>query len=341
MKTKKKSFFRTVAVFALSLALLAGFVPEVSVNVKADDAQTTTITAYVTVSDSGSFVKTKDGTDAVRKAVNLSGKSSYTCKDLFEELHKEYCTAGADGFGTSDTEYGLSISKFWGVETYSVSYYVNDKMAGGLTDEISNGAEVYAFIMSDAWESYTYFDKKTAQVQAGDSLELTLNQYDWSINGAVSKTGASVTVDGTLTGKTTDTQGKVTLTFDKAGTFVVSAVLKNEDGSTAITAPYCVVSVTKKDQTITVKNSALKKTLKAKKLAKKKRSFNVKAKALTSVKFKKLSGSKKLTISKAGKVTVKKGTKKGTYKIKVKITAAASDVYNEASVTRTIKVKVK
>ena len=58
--------------------------------------------------------------------------------------------------------------------------------------------------------------------------------------------------------------------------------------------------------------------------------------------YKKLSGSKKLTVKKkTGKVTVAKGTKKGTYKIKVKVTAAATTNYKKTTVTKTITVKVK
>ena len=52
--------------------------------------------------------------------------------------------------------------------------------------------------------------------------------------------------------------------------------------------------------------------------------------------------SSKLTISKTtGKITVKKGTKKGTYKIKVKITANGNKNYKAKGIIKTIKVKVK
>ena len=51
--------------------------------------------------------------------------------------------------------------------------------------------------------------------------------------------------------------------------------------------------------------------------------------------------SKKLTISNDGKIAVKKGTKKGSYKIKVKATAAASGSYKATSSTVVITVVVK
>ena len=56
----------------------------------------------------------------------------------------------------------------------------------------------------------------------------------------------------------------------------------------------------------------------------------------------KKSGSSKLTVNaKTGKITVKKGTKKGTYKIKIKVTAAGNASFNKAVKTVTVKVTVK
>lgn len=60
------------------------------------------------------------------------------------------------------------------------------------------------------------------------------------------------------------------------------------------------------------------------------------------VTYKKTGGSKKLTISKkTGTITVKKGTKKGTYKIRIKISASGDSKYKAGSRTVTVKVKVK
>lgn len=58
--------------------------------------------------------------------------------------------------------------------------------------------------------------------------------------------------------------------------------------------------------------------------------------------FRKLKGNSKITINRTtGKVTVKKGLKKGTYKIKVKVTADGNDSYEACSKTVTFTIKVK
>ena len=59
------------------------------------------------------------------------------------------------------------------------------------------------------------------------------------------------------------------------------------------------------------------------------------------VSYKKDSGAKALKISKTGKITVAKGTKKGTYKMKVTVTASGDASFKEGSKTVTVKVKVK
>ena len=100
----------------------------------------------------------------------------------------------------------------------------------------------------------------------------------------------------------------------------------------------------KKINPITVK--AKTKVLKAKNLKKKAATIARKdviavSKAQGAVTYKKASGNKKITVAKNGKVTVKKGTKKGTYKIKVNVTAAGNKNYAKKTKTVTFTVKVK
>ncbi len=65
-------------------------------------------------------------------------------------------------------------------------------------------------------------------------------------------------------------------------------------------------------------------------------------KAQGKVTFKKLGGSKRLKISKkTGKITVKRGTKKGKYKIKVRVRAAGNSKFKPASKTVTVSISVK
>ena len=93
-----------------------------------------------------------------------------------------------------------------------------------------------------------------------------------------------------------------------------------------------------KGKTITIKKTKIdKKNLKFKRS----KAITVK-KAKGKLTYKKASGNKNITINKKnGKITVKKGLKKGTYKIKVKVTAAGNTTYKKATKTVTFKIVIK
>jgi len=105
------------------------------------------------------------------------------------------------------------------------------------------------------------------------------------------------------------------------------------------------INGSKKEQNMSVTVKA--KTVKKKKVKKKKQKVKGAIKvtgAVGKVTYKKIKkgSSKTLNInSKTGVITVKKGTKKGTYKIKVQITAAGNASYKAKTVSKTVKIKVK
>ena len=124
--------------------------------------------------------------------------------------------------------------------------------------------------------------------------------------------------------------GKAMMTFKGTGNFAGSKV--------------CSFRIVKAKQpmaaagkTATVKWSKVKKSSQTVSKAK---AFSIK-KAKGNVTFKKVSGSKKITVASSGKVTVKKGLQRGTYKIKVKVTAKGNGSYKAGSKVLTLKVRVK
>ena len=100
-------------------------------------------------------------------------------------------------------------------------------------------------------------------------------------------------------------------------------------------------TVTAKGKTVTVKLSKVRKKAQTVKASK---AFTVK-KARGKVAYKVAkwgkSAKKYVRVSKAGKVTVRKGAKKGTYAVKVKVTAAGDANHKAKSKTVTLKVRVK
>lgn len=105
-----------------------------------------------------------------------------------------------------------------------------------------------------------------------------------------------------------------------------------------------VVPKLKKANPLTAK--AKKATVKYSKLSRKKQTIK-RSKAITvknakgKVTYKIAKKNKNFTVAKNGKITVKKGLKKGTYKVKIKVTAAGNSEYAKATKTVTVKIKVK
>ena len=127
------------------------------------------------------------------------------------------------------------------------------------------------------------------------------------------------------------------------GTYIVKVKFKgNYSGSKSVE-----YQINRASNTIT-KITPASKTLEADKLKKKSQSFNLKAtckfKANTAFAMdsKTAASSKRyINVTKAGKVTVKKGTPKGTYKIKVRVTAAKMKNYKATTTTKAVKIVVR
>ena len=119
-------------------------------------------------------------------------------------------------------------------------------------------------------------------------------------------------------------------------TVVITAASDNYKGSIEET-----FKILKKPSSLTVK--AVNKTVKRKTVKKKKVTVSALSvsKATGKVTYKKVSGSKKLNVTSSGKITVAKKTKKGTYKISVKVSDAGSSNIAGTSKTVTLKVRVK
>lgn len=160
------------------------------------------------------------------------------------------------------------VSKIFGVDG-SIGYAVNDRLPVGPKYDgyaineyaLSEGDDVYFFIYaSPYWGDYlSYFDKKQLTVNAGEEITLKLSGYmAMEQMGTPGKDTRPITTMENIEGAEidlldekyefgdylglTDAEGKVTLKFDKAGTYYVSAI--GESSTTfPITGPWCEITV--------------------------------------------------------------------------------------------------
>ena len=170
--------------------------------------------------------------------------------------------------------------------------------------------------------------------------KVTLSKKSYTYDGKSKKPSVTVSVGGS---KLSSSAYDVTYASGRknAGKYKVTVDLKgNYTGSKTVS-----FTINKTKQPMTVKAKTV--TVKASKLKKKNLTVS-RSKALTlkkakgTVTYKKIKGPKKISIDKkTGKITLKKGLKKGSYSLKVKVTAKGTTNYLKGSKTVTIKIKVK
>jgi|GEM_PF-2230653 len=192
----------------------------------------------VTISDAGKLVLV----DEPVSVTDRDEDGAVTINDALISAHAVYYAEGTAGYAYYVGDYGIAMDTLWGVTNGgSYMYYVNDIMPMSLGEAINAGDSIVAYGFADleAWsDTYTYFDKRTAEVTAGDTLELTLSAPDWSGN-VLPVAGAEIVVDGAKTGVVTDENGKAAVVIDKAGERLVSAVSE----TMVIVPPVCKITV--------------------------------------------------------------------------------------------------
>ena len=149
------------------------------------------------------------------------------------------------GFGAVSTDYGLSMTKLWGVENGgSYGYTVNNASAMSLVDGIKDGDTIYAYCYTDltTWsDTYCYFDQNTAWNASGElTLTLSANGYDATWAPVVNPVAdAVIYLNDTATAYKTDANGQVTIKVDGNDTYQISA---KKEGMVMV-PPLCIYTV--------------------------------------------------------------------------------------------------
>lgn len=198
------------------------------------------VSVYVTIADAGELVVAYEPVEAE----DIDGDGIVSISDALYCVHEAFYDGGAEaGYAAEETEYGLSLTKLWGVENGgSYGYYVNNASAWSLADAVAKDDYIYAFGYADleGWSDvYTYFNV----LEGTNSVELTLYYIDYDENWnpvEMQLTDATLTVDGEAFPSPMNEEGSTTMSLQgEPGTYVISAVT---DAMT-ITPPVCILTV--------------------------------------------------------------------------------------------------
>lgn len=208
-------------------------------------AEENTHNVYVTILDG-------DGKLAVtHESISVSdidGDSKITVNDVLYCAHEAKYNGGADaGYASVNGEFGLSVTKLWGVENGgSYGYYVDNAMAMSLADEVKDGSYVVAFVYTDTVtfaDTFCYFEKSKCNIEESLTVELKLSKLQFNMetyaSDEVPVVNADITVNGEKVNVKTDSEGKATVTFNDYGVYTVSAVSESEK----LVSPICIVNL--------------------------------------------------------------------------------------------------
>lgn len=224
----------------LMIAIMMTMIPSAafaqSGSAPAEDAVVT-----LTVSNKGALATANDGSVMASKKVtvkDINSDGKLTFGEALTAAHAEYNSE--DGY----VEKSGTVSKLWGVQTSNTLFFINDV---GLTssvssDTVKDGDRLTASINADGQyyaDWYSFFDTASKTVAVGEEFSLTLKGYlgmayepedmESTALAGVSIGTASASGFSSIDGKTTDESGRVTLSFDEAGTYYVTASGTVED----------------------------------------------------------------------------------------------------------------
>ncbi len=250
--------------------------------------------------------------------------------------------------------YSGTVTKSGSASVVSYTYYSDaacTKVVAAANVKAAGTYYVKAKLAADAnHNAATSAAAKLTIAKAASSIKLaaqtkTYNGKALAYSGKVTKSGSAGKVTYAYFSDAKCTKSVKAANVKGAGTYYVKATLAADANHSAATSAVAKLTVAKAANPITAK--AANKTAK---LASVKTKAVVVAcpmavaKAQGKLTYAKVvnGSSAALTVNKTtGKVTVKKGTKKGTYTIKVKVTAAGNANYKAGSKTITCKVVVK
>ena len=221
-----------------------------------------------TVSNQGVLAAAKDGSIMVNRSVtvkDIDGNGVLSYDEALTAAHEKYCASGAEGYVAP----GGWVAKLWGNESTNNLFFKNGAATAIVTEEaVAEGDALYVSVNKDNTyyaDWYTAFDVQKETLRTNTPLSLTLKgaqgmSYQADAVKAVSGVEIGTWEDGVfkkIEGKTTNEKGEVELTFNKPGTYYVTASGTVEDtvkdysvnppgtktADCPITAPVCKVIV--------------------------------------------------------------------------------------------------
>lgn len=248
----KQTMSKRILSLFLALIMTLGLLP---MGALASPTLPDTLSIYFTMSNEGNLQLSQNGTDGLAR-LPMEIPIGSTAVDALKEAHKQHYETGESGYAES----GGNFSRFWGITTINLGYFVNGTMVTDLSAPLTEGADREACIYNDyTSDLYTRFSKQALSIAPNQPTELTLlyntiTTPDWSggMMGGETATlplsGASILIGDAIScgipyddsnSWLTDANGTVSVSFDSQGTYYLSAAKEN----TTLIPAICKITV--------------------------------------------------------------------------------------------------
>lgn len=202
----------------------------------------------VTISNKGTLVMAQETVTVIDR--NEDGKL-----DVDEALyaaHEAGYTGGASaGYASAEGDYGLGVTKLWGVKTSAVGYWLNDASCWSLADEVNAGDYLVAWVyQSESYaDAYAKWTDTSTTATTGTALTVSLEKAgydsDWNpvftaMSGAAIKAYGSDLTEVDVCTVTDNGDGSYAVTFTTAGEYYLVAT---GNADTILVPTVCKVSV--------------------------------------------------------------------------------------------------
>ncbi len=210
------------------------------------------IQVTVTIANQGAIAVGKNNTLMARVPVTVTdrnGDGEIKYDDAMIAVHKAYCEQGEAGFAMD----GSMCSMLWGVETKNLCFYRNNEQTVYIDGQsITANDNLVAFPYMDTTgftDQYGFFNQETVSAKTDEAVTLNLQGQGYKSWVMTTEPVVGAELEVYRNGQfqklnvVTDDKGDATFSFNKTGTYVVSA----KKAGAYLVPPVCIVTVT--DQT--------------------------------------------------------------------------------------------
>lgn len=176
--------------------------------------------------------------------IDYDNDGKYTLDEAIKAAHAQFAPNKENDYASADLGFGLTITKLWGDESMSYSYFINNEMAWSALDEVKENDYICAFVYKDAAgfsDKYAWFDDVVVN---GKEVQFTVKYlyFDENFNTVSATLAGGKVLDNSSETFITDSEGKLTISNLSKGTHTFT-LLDDTDNNNIFNGAIAVINI--------------------------------------------------------------------------------------------------